>query len=145
MGHPGGVGIARRCAGRGSWRLARVGVATDNRAQHMAQREIEVILTRQLASYLAMPIFIVDADGTLVFYNESAEPILGQRFEETGEMPASEWSNRFRTVDDEGKTIPAERLPLMIALREKRPAHLLFWILGLDNVRRRIETTAVPL
>lgn len=111
----------------------------------MAQREIELILTRQLASYLAMPIFIVDADGTLVFYNESAEPILGQRFEETGEMPAAEWATRFRTVDDEGTPIPPERLPLMIALREKKPAHLLFWIQGLDNVRRRIETTAVPL
>lgn len=111
----------------------------------MAQREIEVILTRQLASYLAMPIFIVDHEGTLVFYNESAEPILGQRFEETGEMPASEWSSRFRTVDDQGTPIPAEQLPLMIALKDRRPAHLLFWILGLDNVRRRIETTAVPL
>jgi PAS domain-containing protein len=111
----------------------------------MAQREIELILTRQLASYLAMPIFIVDADGTLVFYNESAEPILGQRFEETGEMPAGEWANRFRTVDDDGNSISPERLPLVIALNEKRPAHLLFWIQGLDNVRRRIETTAVPL
>ncbi len=111
----------------------------------MAQREIEIILTRQLASYLAMPIFIVDAAGTLVFYNESAEPILGQRFEETGEMPAAEWASRFRTVDDEGKPIPPESLPLMIALTEKRPAHLPFWILGLDNVRRRIETTAIPL
>jgi PAS domain-containing protein len=111
----------------------------------MAQRDIEVILTRQLASYLAMPIFLVDADGTLVFYNESAEPILGQRFEETGEMPAAEWANRFRTQDDDGKPIPPERLPLLIALNEHRPAHLSFWILGLDNVRRRIETTAVPL
>ena len=111
----------------------------------MAQREIEVILTRQLASYLAMPIFIVDTAGTLLFYNESAEAILGQRFEETGEMPAAEWSSRFRTVGDDGAPIPPERLPLMIALQEKRPAHLLFWIQGLDNVRRRIETTAIPL
>ena len=111
----------------------------------MAQREIEVILTRQLASYLAMPIFIVDGAGTLVFYNESAESILGQRFEETGEMPAAEWSSRFRIVGDDGTPIPPERLPLMIALQEKRPAHTLFWILGLDNVRRHIETTAIPL
>ena len=34
----------------------------------MAQKEIEVILTRQLASYLAMPIIIMDSVGTLLFY-----------------------------------------------------------------------------
>ena len=32
----------------------------------MAQKEIEVILTRQLASYLAMPIIIVDSSRTLL-------------------------------------------------------------------------------
>ena len=42
----------------------------------MAQKDIELILTRQLASYLATPVFIVDAIGTLVFYNEPAEVIL---------------------------------------------------------------------
>ena len=56
----------------------------------MPQREIEVILTRQLASYLSLPIFIVDTGGTLVFYNEPAERIHGHRLEETGEMPADE-------------------------------------------------------
>lgn len=58
----------------------------------MAQKPIEVILTRQLASSLAMPIFLVDEDGVLVFYNEPAERVLGMRFEETGEMPANEWA-----------------------------------------------------
>jgi PAS domain-containing protein len=46
----------------------------------MPQLEIEMILMRQLASYLAMPIFIVDPVGNLVFYNEPAESILGRRF-----------------------------------------------------------------
>ena len=35
----------------------------------MLQKAIEVILMRQLASYLAMPIFVVDPDGNLLFYN----------------------------------------------------------------------------
>ena len=39
----------------------------------MSQKEIEQILIRQLASYLAMAVLIVDADGNLVFYNEPAE------------------------------------------------------------------------
>ena len=33
----------------------------------MPQKPIELILMRQLASSLATPIFLVDADGTLVF------------------------------------------------------------------------------
>jgi hypothetical protein len=46
----------------------------------MAQHPIEVILMRQLASYLAMPILLVDPAGTLLFYNEPAERLLGRRY-----------------------------------------------------------------
>ena len=45
----------------------------------MAQYPIELILTRQLASQLAMPVFLTDHDGTLVFYNEAAEAVLHER------------------------------------------------------------------
>ena len=48
---------------------------------------IELILTRQLADCLAIPVFITDTIGNLLFYNEPAEDILGKRFEDTGEMP----------------------------------------------------------
>lgn len=57
------------------------------------QRELEIILTRQLASYLATPAFIVDPEGNLLFYNDPAEALLGHRFDETGEMLAREWSS----------------------------------------------------
>ena len=50
----------------------------------MPQQEIEMILVRQLASYLAMPIFIVDPQGTLVFYNEPAEPDCWQTLRRDG-------------------------------------------------------------
>ena len=42
-----------------------------------------------------MPILLVDTTGTLIFYNEPAEAILGQRFEETGEIAADTWSRLF--------------------------------------------------
>jgi PAS domain-containing protein len=111
----------------------------------MSQKAIEVILTRQLASYLATPIFLVDDTGTLVFYNEPAERVLGIRFEETGEMPASEWSVLWNATGDDGLPLAPEQIPLMIAVAERRPAHAKFWIQGLDGVRRRLETTAFPL
>ena len=33
-----------------------------------------------------MPVLVVDTTGTVVFYNESAERILGVRFDETGRI-----------------------------------------------------------
>jgi PAS domain-containing protein len=109
------------------------------------QQEIEMILARQLASYLIMPIFVVDPAGTLVFYNEPAELILGRRFEETGAMPMREWSTIFEPTDEAGAPIAPAELALAIALAEQRPAHRAFWIRGLDNVHRHIEATCLPL
>lgn len=111
----------------------------------MGQYEVEVILTRQLASYLAMPIFVVDPQGNLIFYNEPAEAILGQRFEESGEMPAEEWATIFQPTDEDGEHLPPEQLPLVVALVEHHPAHRDFWIRGLDGNRRHIGVTAFPL
>jgi PAS domain-containing protein len=111
----------------------------------MSQQEIEVILARHLAEYLAMPIFIVNPDGDLIFYNEPAETILGTRYAETGIMPATEWSTVFHPMDQERNLLAPDQLPLMIALSRRHPAHKLFWIEGLDGVLREIEVTAFPL
>jgi len=111
----------------------------------MPQKPIELILMRQLAGTLAMPLFLVDPAGTLVFYNPAAERVLGLRFDETGEMPLAEWSRRWLPTDDAGGALPPERLPLARAIAERRPAHGAFWIAALDGARRRIEVTAVPL
>lgn len=111
----------------------------------MSQQEIEVILARHLAEYLAMPIFIVNPAGDLIFYNEPAEVILGTRYSETGIMPASDWSTAFHPVDQQGFSIPGENLPLMIALTKRRPAHKVFWIRSLDGSLREIEVAAFPL
>ena len=111
----------------------------------MSQHEIEVILARHLAEYLAMPIFIVNPDGDLIFYNERAEAVLGQTYNETGAMPAREWATIFQPMDREGNSIRPEELPLVIALNEHHPAHKSFWIRGMDGILREIEVTAFPL
>jgi PAS domain-containing protein len=76
-----------------------------------APKPIQLILARQLASSLAMPILIVDTDGTLIFYNEPAEVILDQRFDETGEMPADAWSKLFAVADEARNPIEQEDRP----------------------------------
>lgn len=111
----------------------------------MSQHEIEVILARHLAECLAMPVFIVNPDGDLIFYNEPAEIVLGQSYTETGTMPAREWATIFEPVDEQGNRLPPEELPLVIALSKRHPAHKIFWIHGKDGVTREIEVTAFPL
>lgn len=111
----------------------------------MAQQEVEVILARHLAEHLALPIFIVDPQGNLIFFNEPAEAVLGMRFGDTGLLPASEWSTMFEPVDQAGASIAPEELPLMIAMTQSHAAHKGFWIKGLDKKLRRIELTAFPL
>jgi PAS domain-containing protein len=109
------------------------------------QQEVEVILARHFAECLAMPVFIVDPNGNLLFYNEPAEIILGQRFEETGAMPADEWGTVFSPLDDDGSPLALDHLPLMIALEKKRPAHRYMLIKGLNGIPRRIGVTAFPI
>jgi PAS domain-containing protein len=107
--------------------------------------DVEVILVRQAASYLAMPIFVVDPKGDLIYFNEPAEGLLGLRYEEVGEMPAEEWSTIFVPTDENGHPMPPQALPLMIALQEHRPAHDRFFIRGLDGPQRELLVTAFPL
>jgi PAS domain-containing protein len=106
---------------------------------------IQIILLRQLAGYLGVPLFLVDPKGDLLFYNEPAEAILGRRFEETGAMPAAKWSTAFTPVDEQGKSIPPQELPLMIVLATQRPAHKRYYIHGLNGVRRHIDVISIPI
>ncbi len=106
---------------------------------------IQIILTRQLAAYLSVPLFLVDTEGNLLFYNEPAEAILGRRFDETGAMPLEEWSSAFTRFDDEGQPIPTEDLPLTIALTKKQPTHRRYHTRALDGVVRHIEVTSIPI
>jgi PAS domain-containing protein len=106
---------------------------------------IQIILARQLAGYLSVPVFLVDPNGTLLFYNEPAEDLLGRRFDETGAMPAAEWSTVFAPLDNDGQPMPPDKLPLMIAMHKQRPACERFFIRGLDGVQRHVEVAAIPI
>ena len=111
----------------------------------MAQMDIELILMRQLASCLAMPVFLVDPEGSLVYYNEHAEKILGRRFEESGPMPVLELAALFHTFDEGDNPMESAELPLAIALSQRKPSHKRISIRGLDGRKRQIEVTAIPI
>jgi len=110
----------------------------------MAQ-PIERILVRHLGSRLAVPLFLVDTDGTMVYYNEAAEQVLGQRYEDAGEMSFERWTGIFAVRDAAGEPLDIDELPLVKALRSRRPAYARFAITGLDGQPRSLEVAAFPL
>ncbi len=110
-----------------------------------AAKSIQIILARQLASSIAAPILLVDAEGTLVFYNESAEAIFNQRFDETGEMPASEWTTRIAAMDNERKPILPDDRPMMQAITKRHPVAQNMWLRRSEGDWRHVHVTAFPL
>ncbi len=111
----------------------------------MAQQEIELILARQLASSLAVPVLVVDARGDTLYYNEPAEGIFGRNFDELDALPFEERAAILAPLDRDGRPLPPDELPGMIAMRDRRPAHGVLRICGLDGVQRPVEATGLPL
>jgi len=107
--------------------------------------EIEIILNRQLADCLSMPVFITDTTGNLIFYNEPAEKILGARFEDTGEMKAETWSTIFKQQDETGRLLQPDELPLMRTLKDQYPYHKTFRIISLQGNAETISVTSYPI
>ncbi|HEY5904742.1 MAG: PAS domain-containing protein [Actinomycetota bacterium] len=110
-----------------------------------AQHHLVLILARDFASRLATPVFLVDVRGTVIYFNEAAERVLGRRYIEGGGMEAEEWSTLFAPSDDDGNPIELNALPLGVAILERHPDHRMLRIHSADGTERRIEVTAFPL
>jgi PAS domain-containing protein len=110
-----------------------------------SHKNLVLILTRELASNIAVPLFLVDHAGTLVFCNEPAEEVLGMRFADAGELVVGQWGTEWKPEDLEGNAIDPKELPLVIAMREKRPSHKPMRIHLPQGTTREIAVTAFPL
>jgi PAS domain-containing protein len=111
----------------------------------MPQRDIGLILMRQLASGLAVPLFLADERGEMIFFNEPAERLLGQRFDDVGELGPEERQRVFAFRDADSQPLPEEQVPLTVAMAEHRPVHRRVWLRGFDGEDHEIEVTAFPL
>jgi len=111
----------------------------------MAQRDVGLILMRQLASGLAVPTLIADESGDLLFFNEPAELVLGRRFDEMGYLHGGEFARSFALRDEHGDPLPEDQVPLRVAMRELRAVHRRVVFRGFDGVDRKVEITAFPL
>lgn len=110
-----------------------------------SQVPVEMILLRQAASYLTLPILMMDADGSLLFYNEPAERLLGITFDEAGPIRAKQLGGLFEATDLAGNALQDAEIPVVSALVNRKPSHLRLRFRGLDGVWHEVEATAIPV
>jgi PAS domain-containing protein len=108
-------------------------------------KPLALILARELAANVATPMLIVDRDGTLVYYNEPGEAILGESFARTGEVPLAEWGARWQPERLDGSAYDVSEFPLARALNAKRPASDTLRFTAADGGKRTVTVAAYPL
>ncbi len=108
-------------------------------------KPLPLILARELASNLATPMFLLDARGVLVFYNDAAALLIGKAFGEMGEIPAEEFGAVLQVKTPDGEPVRRRDTPSGIAFFERRPAHRTLAVTAYDGARRLVNATAYPL
>jgi PAS domain-containing protein len=108
-------------------------------------KSLPLILARELAANLATPMFIIDASGVLVFYNEAAELLIGRSFGELGEVAATDFGAVLQLTEPDGTPLRRRDTPAGVAFFERRPSHRALVATGYDGVRRTVDVTAYPL
>jgi hypothetical protein len=108
-------------------------------------KSLPLILARELASNLATPMFLLDAGGMLVFYNDAAALLLKKPFAELGEIPSGEFGAALELSTVDGEPIRRRDSPSGVAFFERRPAHMMVMATAFNGERRRYEATAYPL
>ncbi|HEY6426197.1 MAG TPA: PAS domain-containing protein [Acidimicrobiales bacterium] len=108
-------------------------------------KPLPLILARELASNLATPMFLMDARGVLVFYNDAAALLIGKAFAELGEVPAEDFAAVLHLKTADGEPLRRRDSPAGIAFFERRPAHMTLAATAYDGEQRLIHATAYPL
>jgi PAS domain-containing protein len=109
------------------------------------QKHVVLILAREFVANLSTPTLLADAEGRLLFYNEAAEAVTGQRFSEAEERPLDEWVARFSPRESDSEPLPPEQRPPRIALDQRRAAQHRYRFTSSDGVSRDITVAAFPL
>lgn len=111
----------------------------------MSSQPVELILARNLVSSIDLAAILVDADGGVVFFNDTAGTLIGARFDEVGPMGRDVWNSRFGPFDDLGEAIPTDDLPLTAALRDGLPVNARFNLRSDAGELLDVEASALPL
>jgi PAS domain-containing protein len=84
---------------------------------------VPLILSRELAANLSTPMFLIDAEGALVFCNEAAELMLGRSFAELGSVTANEFGTMLVLRGLDGEPLRRRDTPPGRAFLQREPAH----------------------
>jgi PAS domain-containing protein len=106
---------------------------------------LPLILARELASNLATPMFVLNQDGLLVYFNDAAERIIGKPFAEIGMVDAMEFGKLLDLTTPDGTPVSRPDSPSGIAFFQRRPSHQVLLATGFDGMRRTVQATAYPL
>lgn len=109
------------------------------------QRNLTLILARSFASHLATAVFLLDTEGTVIYYNEAAERLIGQPFIEGAGLKIEQWMALRRPLDEDGNEIAVESLPIGTTLLKREPAHGVARFRREDGAYFRFENVTLPL
>lgn len=109
------------------------------------QKPLEMILARNLLTSISTPSFLVDGEGTMLFYNEAAAALLGRSFEEAGQMTVEQWTEAFGPYSTDGSPLEFDEITLTKAVQDGRPAHGNFAIRTKSNGNQEVEAAAFPI
>ena len=107
------------------------------------QRNVALILARELAVNVSTPMWVWDEEGILVYYNDHVAAMLGISSDfdirDLGDL------TQFQPSELDGTPIGTDDLPSAIATGRRDPAHREMTIVGRDGVKRTLTVTAFPL
>jgi PAS domain-containing protein len=108
-------------------------------------KSLVLIRAKHLAESVTLPMFLADADGNLIFYNEAAEALVGRPFVDSGAISAIEWQQMFNVRDRADAPFPLESMPGWITVQGARPAmgHIRFT--SADRTEHFAAVCAFPL
>jgi PAS domain S-box-containing protein len=89
---------------------------------------------RAVLNALPAPIYISDAAGLILYYNEAAAALWGHR----PELGQAQWCGSWKLYWPDGRQLPHDQCAMAIALKENRP------ILGMEAVAERPDGKRVP-
>lgn len=110
-----------------------------------SQQPVEMILLRQVASYLTIPMWLMDGHGNLIYYNEPAEGLLGIQFDDAGPIHADQLSEMFRVTTLDGAPLAEHDFPIVSALNKRSPSHDSVRYCGMDGIWRDVAVSAIPV
>ncbi len=87
-----------------------------------------------LVNALPAAIYITDARGRIIFYNEAATTLWGCR----PELGKSEFCGSWKLYWSDGTPLPHDECPMAMALKQKRP------IRGMEAIAERPDGSRVP-